>query len=202
MPGVFSVPERRPPSWPPPTCWGWSFTPFLTTSAPTPFGPWSLWPERVYRSAHFMSKGTRRKPCTPSTWISARPFTVSCSRFASSSAPVSLFTCMQLTSDAPSESARSSSSQFSCPAASTPITRTSWPCSASASKAARTEGCSTALTATTCRPAHARHRAQDRQVVGLGAAGGEDGLAALAVHGGQDASRTSRTRRNTSTAGL
>ena len=60
MPGVFSVPDRRPFSCPPPICRGFSFTPFLTTSAPTPLGPWILWDDRVYRSAQRMSKGTRR----------------------------------------------------------------------------------------------------------------------------------------------
>ena len=57
-----------------------------------------------------------------------------------------------LTNDAPSSSAFSSAAQSGSPFVSTPITRTSWPSALSASKAARTEGCSTALTATVCLP--------------------------------------------------
>ena len=59
---------------------------------------------------------------------------------------------MQLTKDVPSASARSSAAQSSAPLSSTPITRTSCPMAFSASKDACTEGCSTALSATSCLP--------------------------------------------------
>ena len=38
-PGIFSVPERRPFSCPPPIIRGFTFTPFLTYREPTPLGP-------------------------------------------------------------------------------------------------------------------------------------------------------------------
>ena len=152
MPGVFSVPERRLFSCPPPICLGAKRTPFFTTSAPIPLGAWILWPLSVYISACFIENGTRRKPCTPSTCRSARPAIKRWRRSTSRIAPVSLLTCMQLTSDAPSSSALSISSQRSSPVSVTPTTRTSCPCARSASNDSRTDGCSTAETATTCGP--------------------------------------------------
>ena len=41
-PGTSTVPARRPRSWPPPSTIGWSATPSRTTSAPIPFGPPNL----------------------------------------------------------------------------------------------------------------------------------------------------------------
>ena len=39
IPGIFSVPERKPFSWPPPMITGLILIPFLTYKTPTPFGP-------------------------------------------------------------------------------------------------------------------------------------------------------------------
>ena len=45
MPAMFSVPERRPASWPPPIINGVNGAPARTYSMPMPFGAYSLWPE-------------------------------------------------------------------------------------------------------------------------------------------------------------
>ena len=51
MPTRFSVPERRPISWPPPVIQGLTSSPCRTISAPTPFGPPNLCAETSARSA-------------------------------------------------------------------------------------------------------------------------------------------------------
>ena len=69
---TFSVPERRPRSWPPPGKSGHSSTPSRTYKAPTPFGPCSLCPESESRSMGCvrMSKAILPTACTASVWKS------------------------------------------------------------------------------------------------------------------------------------
>ena len=50
-PATFSVPERSPRSWRPPSHRGSTRAPARTHSAPTPLGPWILWPETASESA-------------------------------------------------------------------------------------------------------------------------------------------------------
>ena len=59
-----SVPARRPPCWAPPRRRGAKEVPFLTRSAPTPFGPWTLCAEIVARSTGNSSRSRRRLPTT------------------------------------------------------------------------------------------------------------------------------------------
>ena len=66
---VASVPERRPPSWPPPGSRGRGFfTRGPMYSAPMPLGPPILWPEMEMKSAPrvFAAKDTFKKPWTAS----------------------------------------------------------------------------------------------------------------------------------------
>ena len=58
MPATFTVPDRRPRSWPPPIVRGSSATPPRTTSTPTPFGPPNLWADTLTRSATAVSSAT------------------------------------------------------------------------------------------------------------------------------------------------
>ena len=69
-PATFSVPERRPPSWPPPATSGVNLTPLRTYNAPTPFGPCSLWAESDSRSigCDRTSNGILPAACTASVW--------------------------------------------------------------------------------------------------------------------------------------
>ena len=70
MPATFSVPLRRPRSWPPPVSWAAGKTPCRATSAPTPWGPYALWALRLIRSTPRASRprGSRPRAWTASVW--------------------------------------------------------------------------------------------------------------------------------------
>ena len=70
---VASVPERSPPSCPPPRIRGGSFSPFRTYSAPTPLGAWTLCPLMDSRStpSPLGVKGIFKNPWTASQWSRA-----------------------------------------------------------------------------------------------------------------------------------
>ena len=72
MPGTFSVPERRRRSWPPPCRMGCRRVPRFTYSAPMPLGPYSLWPERLSMSTPSSATSTGSEPTawTASVWNS------------------------------------------------------------------------------------------------------------------------------------
>jgi len=75
MPGTFSVPDRMPRSCPPPCIWIARRTRGprrRTYIAPTPLGPWNLWPDRLSRSIPIASTsiGTFPTACVASVWNS------------------------------------------------------------------------------------------------------------------------------------
>ncbi len=78
MPGTFSVPDRMPRSWPPPSMIAVSRTRGLrrrTYSAPTPFGPYILCAliEAMSTLSSLTLNGTFPTACTASVWNST-PF--------------------------------------------------------------------------------------------------------------------------------
>ncbi len=62
MPTTFSVPERRPPSWPPPFNGAGTSNFPRQISAPAPFGPPTLWPDRAANGATVSAKLTGSFP--------------------------------------------------------------------------------------------------------------------------------------------
>ena len=191
--GVSMVPERMSRSWPPPCTSGVTSTSRRTTSAPTPYGPPTLCPVRVSAStpergevdgdrAHGLHRvgvhrdavragelRPRRRPaggCRPRCW----PTSPRSGRPTPGRAP-------------PTRAARSGRGGPSGrPAA---ARRVAPSCSPSQNSGSRTAWCSTALARIRTPPlvgvAPRPVEALERQVVGLGAAGGEDDLARTAV---------------------
>ncbi len=70
MPATFSVPERRPRSWPPPCSTGSSGIAPRTASTPIPFGAPSLWPVTLSASTPSWARPTSSQPAdwTASVW--------------------------------------------------------------------------------------------------------------------------------------
>ncbi|TWH93437.1 hypothetical protein IQ17_06983 [Bradyrhizobium daqingense] len=68
IPGIFSVPARRPRSCDPPQISGWNFVPLRKYNAPTPFGPCSLCADSESMSIvlSFRFKRTLPMACTAS----------------------------------------------------------------------------------------------------------------------------------------
>ena len=104
MPGTFSVPERMPRSWPPPSICAVMRTRGLrrTYSAPTPLGPYILCADSDARStlAALTSNGTLPTPCTASMWNRA-PFSFTTAPISSIgfTVPISLLASMIDTTD-------------------------------------------------------------------------------------------------------
>ena len=165
-PTVFSVPLRRPCWWPQPNRSGGSSTPSRTKRAPTPFGAWNLWPERLSRSQG-----------TSPTSIGSLPMTATASQWKRTprrlqrdaisrtgwQTPVSLLAHMTDTRKVSSR--RASSTSRSCTAPSSPgCTRVrSKPWRSSSRAALSTDLCSTALT-TRCPARRSRAEAKRAQL--------------------------------------
>ena len=155
---VASVPDRRPPSWPPPGSRGRRFrSSGAVYSAPTPLGPPILWADRLIRSTPQPagSQGTFRKPWTASQWSRARLFFSRSSRAVSSTGntqPVSLFTSIMLTSTVSSRRASATCCTVTWPVLSGARYVTSYPCCWSHLQGSSTALCSTAVVMM-CRPA-------------------------------------------------
>ena len=154
---VASVPDRRPPSWPPPGSRGRRFRRAgAVYRAPAPLGPPILWADRLIRSTPQPtgSQGTFRKPCTASQCSRARLF-FSRSRRATSCTgkmqPVSLFTSIMLTSTVSSRRAWATCSTVTWPVLSGARYVTSYPCCCSSLHCSSTALCSTAVVMM-CRP--------------------------------------------------
>ncbi|MNP50934.1 hypothetical protein D3C76_1452240 [compost metagenome] len=60
--GTFSVPDRKPCSWPPPASRGYSCSPSRLYSMPTPLGPRNLWAEKLTRPAFHLAGATGSLP--------------------------------------------------------------------------------------------------------------------------------------------
>ena len=119
---VGSVPERSPPSCPPPGSRGFhlEIRSFLIYRAPMPLGARTLWPLMVTRSAPRPRgvKGTFKKPCTASVWSKAGHWVrrmASAAAFTGWMVPSSLFTSITDTSTVSGRRAAESSSGSMCP---------------------------------------------------------------------------------------
>ena len=152
MPATFSVPLRRPRSWPPPVSWAAGKTPCRATSAPTPWGPYALWALRLIRSTPRLSRPrrSRPRPWTASVWTQTRGLrarTAPAIEATSSTVPTSLLASITDTRTVSGLTAAATSAGSTCPLRSQPTTVSSAaPVPASASAVARTASCSTALT--------------------------------------------------------
>ena len=147
---VASVPERRPPSCPPPRMRGGSFSPLRMYSAPTPLGAWILWPLTDSRStpSSLGVKGTFKKPWTASQWSRARQPAALMARAASftgRTVPSSLFTSIMDTSTVSGRRAAASCSGATRPALSGLRYVTSYPWRSSSLQVSSTAACSMAV---------------------------------------------------------
>src|ERR1039458_9561386 len=103
IPGTFKVPERMPRSWPPPSMRAESWTRgFLrrTYKAPTPLGPYILWPEIhiIPMFCLFTSVGTLPTACVASVWkITPRSRQSLPSSVTGCSTPISLLAAIIVT---------------------------------------------------------------------------------------------------------
>ena len=100
MPGIFSVPARLPRSWAPPSIRLVRGRPLRTYSAPTPLGPWNLWPERLNISIFCAFTSTAIWPMawTASVW-NTTPFSLQILPISAmgSTEPISLLAYMVVT---------------------------------------------------------------------------------------------------------
>ncbi len=151
-PATFSVPERRPCSWPPPQTSGGMRAGVRTTRQPTPLGPPSLWAESASVSAPApRPTGNAAAACTASQWKGTpRSAAAAASRSTGCTAPVTLFAHMTAASRSPGRTRRSNSSASTTPSPPTGAHATSKPRRSSSRAGSRTAGCSMALT--TSRP--------------------------------------------------
>mmetsp|Transcript_55590 Transcript_55590/g.156479 ORF Transcript_55590/g.156479 Transcript_55590/m.156479 type:complete len:241 (+) Transcript_55590:524-1246(+) len=146
MSRTFSVPPRRPASWPPPCSMRLMGVPPRTYSAATPLGAPNLWPTTVIRSAPVSCAftGTLPKLCaasvcrtTPDSFATLAMSAIGCRD------PISLLECMTVISTVFGWIA-----SFTCAAVSRPSASTgtsvyaSRPSAASAARHSRMAGCS------------------------------------------------------------
>ena len=161
-----------------------SRSPLRTTSAPVPLGPPNLCAEIATRSTPAAAAATsiHGTACTASvctTALGARSRTPATILSSGWIVPTSLFTSITDTIAVRSSTAASNRSRSTTPDSGTETASTRKPSAASRSHDASTPLCSNAVVTTPSAPRVARAAAGDplhREVVGLGAAGGEHDL--------------------------
>ncbi len=189
-PATFDVPERSPPSWPPPSMSGSSAAPPRTTSAPVPLGPPNLCAEIATRSAPAAALrdveprdrldrvGVHDRAQAPARGPAPRP------RRAVGSCPPR---CSRASATRPRcarRPRRARASRSTTPFAPAPTRTVRKPSRSEAIAAASTPLCSNAAVTTPVRtgpaPRPGARRPLHRQVVGLGPARGEHHLGGAA----------------------
>ena len=148
MPGTFSVPDRWPASWPPPQISGRSRPGSRAISAPTPFGPCTLWAESAIVSAPEAAKeiGIDAAAWTASTCSGTpRDAAIAASSATGWTTPVTLLAHIAQATRSSSRTSSANAAGSITPFASTGAHPTSKPWRASSSAGARTAGCSITL---------------------------------------------------------